>query len=253
MRRESSSNTSPDNSLDDVGYPPLFRYAEARKWRKLKSLLKKNKDMCSKRDRTGLSLFNVAIVSGAPLHILDAILNIDPSQAYTPDSFGATPLHVACLNGASPKGIEYLVRLRGDLVWAPDIDRRIPLHHAVECICRNDISFDDGIEVIRLLAAVDSSTIHTCDRNSHSPVDIVQIARTSNSNEEEQGRILDQLCEIMLEMSKLEYRRKKACWENKGFDRKCHNFDENEGTCTTVTNASTLHSGSLDLNDDLML
>ena len=220
LRVNSSSNTTSDIGLprraDDGFSPTLFSFAEKKKWRKLCRMLKRSKykNMCSNRDTTGLSLLNIAVFSDAPFHIIDAIIQIDPTQAYLPDCFGATPLHLACLNGASPSTIQKLVRMRSDLVKAKDRDHRVPLHHAVECVCRNEISFDDGREVIRILCEVDSSIIHNNDSNSHSPLDIVQIARTMEPETHDDSH-LQKLYTILCCISKNEYLRKKRDWEGR--------------------------------------
>jgi hypothetical protein len=176
-------------------------------------MLKKNKyqDVCSQRDRTGLSILSICVVSNAPRHILDKIIEIDPSQLHRPDSFGATPLHIACLNGANPDYIQYLVDRDSDLVSAKDIDRRVPLHHAVECICRNDITFNQGKAVIRILSDANCHMIHSNDRNSHSPLDIAQIARTMAPVKD--GCVLKKLYDFLSNISVNVYLHKKAMWE----------------------------------------
>ena len=212
----------------------LFTVAEKKKWRKLNRMLQKPKYqyLCLKRDSTGLSLLSIAVVSDVPSHIIDAILKVDPTQAYLPDAYGATPLHVACLNGSSPKTVQKLITMKNDLIYARDRDDRVPLHHAVECICRRDIPFNEGKEVIRLLCEVDSSTVHSTDKNSYSPLDIVQIARTLEIAGETDG-YLERVYEMLALISKHEYLRKKRIWEGQ-------EVNGNSTTTSTITSAQSL-------------
>jgi hypothetical protein len=202
--------------------PRLFEYVLRKKWKKLRGLLKKkngrHREMCKERDSTGLSLFGFAIASGAPQELLDTILKIDPSQSYSADHFGATPLHIACLNGAPPKAIKYLIKVsKGELVRARDIDSRVPLHHAVECFAREEISYNDAIECIQRLFDEDSTLINCTDRYFDSPVDISQIAlmRTQSKKTSES---LYMLYKFLRDLSIEEYKRKRTAWENAGFD-----------------------------------
>jgi len=213
------------------------------KWKKLCRLLKRKKgdyiEMCKARDSTGLSLFGFAIASGAPNDVLDTILEVDPTQSYSADCFGATPLHIACLNGAPPRAIKYLIKIRGGLVKAKDIDSRVPLHHAVECLARDEISFHDAIDCIQRLFDADSTLIHATDKFSDSPIDLVQIA-LMNIRKDTRYDALYKLYNFLTELSIKEHKRKKLLWESQGYDTA--EEKTTDGTAITARTSSDLSS-----------
>ena len=229
-----------DSSADQ---PHLFQYVVRMKWKKLCRLLKRKKgdyiEMCKARDSTGLSLFGFAIASGAPNDVLDTILKVDPTQSYSADCFGATPLHIACLNGAPPRAIKYLIKIRGGLVKAKDIDSRVPLHHAVECLARDEISFHDAIDCIQRLFDADSTLIHATDKFSDSPIDLVQIA-LMNIRKDTRYDALYKLYNFLTELSIKEHKRKKLLWESQGYDTA--EEKTTDGTAITARTSSDLSS-----------
>jgi len=233
----------------DGRYPCLFQYAGDQKWRKLRRLLKRRKfqRMCTQRDSTGLSLLGIAVVSGAPIDIIDLILAIDPSQCQSTDAFGATPLHVACLNGASPQAVTYLMKLSNDLVRAKDIDSRVPLHHTVECICRDEISYDEGLEVITILCNADCYMIHAVDKHSDTPVDIVQIARLTTRPGVNADRLY-KLYKFLRDISEKVFREKKLLWEEQGFEKEKKSLkissEKSMGTASTASMAASAASST---------
>lgn len=227
MKNDSSSDASKYCSDKNGDKPHLFEFVAQKKWKKLRKLLKKKKGdcsaMCKTRDSTGLSLFGFAILSGAPKDLLDTILAVDSTQSQSPDSYGATPLHIACLNGSSPQSVKYLIDISGgELVRARDVDERVPLHHAVECLARNEISFNDAKECIQRLLKVDSSLIHCNDKNSDTPIDIVQIARMNDHGKPSKNDPLQKLYKLLTDFSIMEYKRNKERWESQGFDKRKH-------------------------------
>jgi len=122
--------------------------------------------LCREVDTSNLTCLSLAVAYGAPLDILQLIHDTDPSLVSKKDMYGATALHVGCLNGASPEAIRFLIERRltmrnmmgnvmgnvmgedsgdcgdcgdcdvdFDLVTELDFDDRSPMHHAVECAC----------------------------------------------------------------------------------------------------------------------
>ena len=241
---EDGSSFHPSIVVDSsADHPHLFQYVVRRNWKKLCRLLKRKKgdyiESCKARDSTGLSLFCFAIASGAPNDVLDTILKIDPKQSHSADCFGATPLHIACLNGAPVRAIKYLIKIRGELVKAQDIDLRVPLHHAVECLVRDEISFHDGIECIQRLCDADSTLIHSTDKYSDSPIDLLQGAISlMNIRQNKRYDALYKLYNFLTELSIKEHKRKKLFWESQGYDTS--EKMTTDGTTNTTTTSSDL-------------
>jgi len=196
----------------------MFKYyIEGQHWAKLRKEVarKAGTNRCMERDESGLSLLGMAFGFEAPLDIIKAILEMDPTQADSRDNFGASPLHVACLNGASAEAVLYLLHKYQHLASLPDTDRRIPLHHAVECLCRNEIQFNEGIQIINALVEVYPDSIHASDKHMHSPIDIVQLVRNDARPETKDSNRLAQLYFVLKGISVRVYTLNKAKYEEK--------------------------------------
>ena len=214
----------------------MFKYIEGQKWKKLRKILARNagKEQRTERDESGLSLLGMALGFEAPLDIIKAILAMDPAQAGSRDFYGATPLHVACLNGASLEAVLYLLLTKKELASTLDKDRRIPLHHAVECLCRNEIDFDQGLEVINALLNAHPSSIHHSDKHRDSPIDLVQLARIDTESDSKDSKRLEKLYSILRDMGVEVYKTKKLRWEAIGYTHKLISTDHlSKGTSST--------------------
>jgi hypothetical protein len=195
----------------------LFEFAEKQRWSRIRRLLTKRRwtEICKETDETGLTLLGISIVFAAPLDIIELILSVDPNQFYTTDMYGATPLHMACLNGASPKAVQQLMQFGCD-VTNRDVDSRVPLHHTVECICLDGIDFDEGLQVIKLLCDADPTMVFARDKQSDTPIDIVQIARITATGTENNEKIrrFEALYIILRDININLYKQRKALWES---------------------------------------
>lgn len=227
----SESGMSGLFSLDTTsnGPPPvpvLFEFVQNHKWRKLKRALRKKKGarLCSERDSSGLYLLGIALGYGAPLDIIRLIVSVDPAQLNAVDNFGANALHIGCLNGAPFDIIKYVLRNgTGNLISDPDSDNRVPLHHAVECLCRNEIDFSEGVKVIVSLCEVSPTLIHHQDQRGDTPIDLVQIASQTIPSEGDTsyGQRLRWLYGFLREISIQVYKRRKSAWEEAGHEKVC--------------------------------
>mmetsp|Transcript_26982 Transcript_26982/g.39947 ORF Transcript_26982/g.39947 Transcript_26982/m.39947 type:complete len:331 (+) Transcript_26982:99-1091(+) len=239
----------------------MFKYIEGQKWVKLRKILARNagKEQRTERDESGLSLLGMALGFEAPLDVIKAILEMDPAQAGSRDFYGATPLHVACLNGASLEAVLYLLGTKKELASTPDKDRRIPLHHAVECLCRNEIDFDQGLEIVNALINAHSQSIHHSDKHRDSPIDLVQLARIDTEPDSTDAKRLEKLYSVLRDMSVKVYKTKKLRWEAVGYTHKLKSTDHlSKGTASTqgcsvasshVTNFTNRESvGGMDLS-----
>ncbi len=91
--------------------PEFFNLIKKSDWRKLRSLLHSPNGyyLCQQDDSTGLSCLAMAMVSQAPLDIVRTMIELDPGLPFRTDIYGATPLHLACLNGSSIEKMETLL------------------------------------------------------------------------------------------------------------------------------------------------
>jgi hypothetical protein len=219
MADSSSSSTSIFDQSNGTEVQPLaFRYIENQKWKKLRRMLKRSngKEMCRERDDSGLTLLGMSLGFDAPLDIMEQILTLDPSQITATDFFGASPLHVACLNAASIEAVEYLLKFSNNtLADSRDKDERVPLHHSVECLCRNEIDFIEGTRVIKKLMEAAPNSIHCSDRRNDSPLDLVQLARMEVRVDSKEFSRLSKLYFFLRGLSVEHYKIMRTIWEGK--------------------------------------
>ncbi len=211
-----------NSSIPQDGISPLFQLIHDCKWNKLRKTLKSAKaySLCQQRDCSNLTCLALALAFGAPPDIIESILKVDPSLASMSDNFGATALHVACLNGASIESINTLLDTNQsmDLVMGLDCDKRSALHHAVECACASAERKEDynSIEVIHRLCEIAPDLIHSQDKDGDCAIDLVQIMMCDAEAESEYYERLYQLHRFLRDISVKVYKKKKKVWESEG-------------------------------------
>lgn len=182
---------------------------------KLRRILKSKRgfDRCQERDETGLTLLGAALGYHAPLDIIELIITVDPNQLTAVDAFGANALHLACLNGAPSASVACILKKCDELASSRDKDDRVPLHHATECICRDEIEFVEGLKVIEVLCRHDPAMIHAQDRSDNSPLDIVHIVRNKDDLSELESKRLVKLSWFLRKISFRVHKNQKKKWE----------------------------------------
>jgi len=201
--------------------PMLFGLVQERKWRKLRKVLKDKKrgpDLCKQRDNSGLWLLGIALGYGAKLDIIQLIISVDPTQLYAVDNYGAHALHLACLNGASIEIVQFILEHNGSLVNQPDNDQRMALHHAIECLCRNEKELDEGFAIIQAMCTLDPTLVHCVDKLGDNPMDLVYLSLDGVGRQEEKYRRLRFIYEKIRHLSIEVYKIKKQAWEEIGYD-----------------------------------
>jgi hypothetical protein len=180
-----SSGTTLDVSNFSDQRPILFQYAEKEKWRKVRRALFRPRApiFVKERDSTGLTFLGLCVGLDAPIDILVRILSLHPQQAFEVDLFGASALHIACLNGASIQAVQLLTDACKGLVSTVDADDRLPIHHTADCLSRDEMDVNRCVDVMRLMLNIEPEIINARDKNGDTPVDLIQRARCEDNNE----------------------------------------------------------------------
>jgi len=201
--------------------------------------------MTSKSDASGLSALGLALGFHAPPELIQRLLVINPRLSMTYDTYGAIPLHLACLNGSSVEAINILLNHdEGTSAYVKDGNQRVPLHHAVEFACRprDDYGADDesmeeqfdmeDMQVIVSICNKAPGTVHAPDVHGDTPVDIVQIVKAGLKGGDESDKAYarcERIYQVLRETSVQVYRQSKVEWEK--HQKKTHVTDETD-LCT---------------------
>jgi len=269
-RSSSSANSSQRESTLPRKFQEMFRLMEKGRWEKAHKILKANRKNIPKTvDSSGLTPLAYALSFQAPEYIVREILEADPESPGKVDSFNATPLHLACLNGTTSE----IVRLifdqdNGESAKAVDHGNYSVLHHAVEYIClliekRHKRSQDacsesieseheDYLEIIKLLCSKAPQTVHCRTKDDgDTPLDIPYIImlRQTYINPQMQERLLE-VYQLLKRVSISVYRQRKKAWE--GAKRDSNVAEDCGGSIPSMvsSNASSAASQSLSLFKD---
>ncbi len=174
----------------------------------------------------GISSLSLAFGHNAPLDIIEKMLDEDPTLALQTDFLGATPLHVACLNGSDLPSVKLLVDRYPSLVTVRDKDSRIPLHHAVEYVCRleraGDSTVTKAVEVIKELLVLCPDTVLLPDKLGDSPLDLAHVVmmETDTSFEDDESTFsrAEFTYKLLKKVSIDVYLKWKRQWEEEGYD-----------------------------------
>lgn len=227
-RADNTKNSNPKKSHRSTNTSFLMKI-EKQQWTHIRKRLqsKKGHKLVKATGCYGITILALALGHNAPLDIIETIIKLDSTQALSKDVLGASPLHIACLNGAHIESIELLVKKYPHLVSDRDADLRTPLHHAVEFICRLErpVDFDRGaiFEVIQLLIDIAPEVIHWTDKDGDSPLDLTHVVmmETDSSSFTEDESIfsrVESLHRVLKQFSIKVYLNKKKKWEEEGFD-----------------------------------
>lgn len=210
-----SSGTTLDYSNFSDQRPILFQYAEKEKWRKIRRALFRPRAavFVQERDSTGLTFLGLCVGLDAPIDILVRILAIHPEQAFEVDLFGASALHIACLNGATVQAVQLLTDVCKGLVSTVDADDRLPIHHTADCLSRDEMDVNRCVDVMRLMLNIEPEIINARDKNGDTPVDLIQRARCEETNSEEIDYNLKRVYCFLRDTYVQLWRIKKLHWE----------------------------------------
>lgn len=142
----------------------LVKLIFVQKWKRVRQYLITKAGITEARASScsrGITILSLAVNYDAPVDIVHEILKIEPLHSLEVDSYGMLPLHVACINGASPEIIKLLLdHDQGACTEAIDTMRRAPLHYAVQYICQPTellSSFRDGSTIKSFASSLSNS------------------------------------------------------------------------------------------------
>jgi hypothetical protein len=222
-------------SSKSAGLPYVFQLIERKEWTNLRRLLNgdRGQELCQQIDGSGLTCLALALGCEAPIDIIKAMVEIDPSLPGRCDKYGASAIHIGCLNGSSIDSLSYLLSQNRELARQVDADNRCALHHVVEFACCNisgkryDIcdgvgtrkKHDDfSLELLRKVFETAPEMIHALDDFGGTPIDLIQLVKIGiESTDSEEYKRHDRLYQLLKELSVTEYRAKKQLWEMESF------------------------------------
>lgn len=209
----------------------MFKLVESGDWDEFRRQLmsRRGKKISNLHDETGLPILSLALGNRAPKDVVELIITLNPKSVFSKDKFGAMPLHIGCLNGISPEMVHKIIEIDGGLsVRTADGDRRTPLHHAVEYACILplnicdssilSIAFEQSMLTIEALVGSSPETVLALNVNNETPLDIPQLVKLKRNTETDSQ--LDEVYNLLKETSIELYKKIKAYWESKGFDKK---------------------------------
>lgn len=245
---EKIKSSQKSSKVEMKDKPKHFELIVKQRWRKLSHFLnsRKGNELIRERDGSNLNCLSLSLGYQAPIEIIEKMIQMDPQLALEKDSFGATSLHVACLNGTPVNLVNVLLQHHHDLAYEVDLDHRGPLHHAVEYACEREVSHHDDythdtyIDVIHTVCKAAPEMLYCCDNMGETPIDAVQVMKAKCK---ESGPRYEKLQLIYLELTDQSiqlYRENKRRWELEGYMTKLCLEQSMEPSVPSV--ASTLKS-----------
>jgi ankyrin repeat protein len=229
--------------------PYLFSLITHQKWKSLSKSLKSSKaaKLCAERDDSNLTCLAMALGYQAPVEIIQAIIDVDRSLLSERDMFGATSIHVACLNGTRCELINTLIRNEPSLTRERDYDQRAPLHHAVEYACQSGDSNKSYIDVVRTICQAAPEMVHYKDKAGETPIDLVQFTKAKYEESHQDYARLHSIYLILRDVSIKVYKANKIRWELEGHMQHLGITQETKvsGTSTSISQSTGSRSYSI--------
>lgn len=223
MSTTESNNDTTDkdaaSSSSSEHFPYLFELIQQKKWRKLRKEIAnpQGKALVEERDSSNLTCLALALAQAAPLKVVEDMYYVDPTLLDAVDEYGATALHVGCLNGVSLESIQFILSKKPELVTVLDFDNRSALHHSVEFICNDGKINDPGnIEILTILCDAAPEMINVQDNDGGTPIDLVQVLKIKSKVDTEHYQHLDSIYIFLRGVSVKVYKENKRFWEEEG-------------------------------------
>ena len=226
----------------------IFTLIEEQNWKKLRRHLNSARAArsCKARVDSNLTCLGMALGYQAPVDIIENIIKKDNTLLTERDVYGATALHVACLNGTRCDLIEVLLQYCPSLAQTLDYDMRAPLHHSIEFACQSEMAEEQYLKTVLLLCNNAPGMVHCNDHMGETPIDLVQYTKSKLSPLSPEHKRLDKLYNILKELSIKIYLELKRGWELEGhFKNSCNLKSQQDQSQSIPSRSSTIESGSL--------
>lgn len=198
-------------------FPDTFKYVQEKKWSTIRKLIHRRSDLILTRSSLNLTFLSYCIAHEAPLDLLLLIHKQDPGQILEFDVFGCNVCHIACINSVSPKIMKWIISRNSDLVSSTDVDKRLPIHHLAEAICRDEIQAKRTIKVMDAMIKVNPELLFSVDVRGNTVIDQLQldIMRFSKHQEKYKTRLrnLKQVCAFLRQKCIESWLIRKEAWE----------------------------------------
>mmetsp|Transcript_1481 Transcript_1481/g.1958 ORF Transcript_1481/g.1958 Transcript_1481/m.1958 type:complete len:334 (-) Transcript_1481:2025-3026(-) len=227
-----SSNPSHNSSEHTSSYseeelPYIFQLIEDQQWKELRKCLRSEKgyELCQERDSSKLNCLSMALGCNAPLFIVEEMVETDVTLATAKDNYGATAIHVACLNGAQVELINYLLcYYEDDIAKDLDYDGRSALHHAVENFLTAAAEDEEeqqhetasSMSLLQRLCEAAPEMVYVQDQGKTTPIDMVQVAKVQTIVESKLYKRLDTIYNLLKYTGIQVYMDNKKRWEEEG-------------------------------------
>jgi ankyrin repeat protein len=208
----------------DLQLKRAIRLVIGRAWDPIRSILDSPMGLhfCLAKDETDLSILGLALGRRAPFDIVQKMLSIYPDAVFTRDMFGASVLHIACLNGTTSEIIEAVLSINKEMIYWTDTDHRIPLHHAVEFACGpyNATNEHIGFGVVQYLCNFSPESVHFSTYCNDTPIDVVQMMKSNFPDETSaEFQRIERVYHLLTSYSISVYLNMKRGWEEAGHNK----------------------------------
>lgn len=152
----------------------MWQMAENQQWDGIRERLQKSSSLSevSKVDFSGLTLFGVCIMHHAPLDIVRQMADLSPSVLPPGDLAANSPLHLACEFGAPIEVVEIVLEKFPSAAVLLDHKGQTPLHHAVTALCEKAVKGEPwSIEVVVTVYNAAPKCADVVDKRSLKPLD----------------------------------------------------------------------------------
>lgn len=234
MLMNRNKNKKQPYSLCPGRFKSFKKLVEFKEWDKIRKIFSQSttraSSFCSEVYEAELTSLGLAICQNAPTDIIESMIKIDPSLISGRDVFGLNVLHLGCLNGASLRIVELILRNHGYLVKEVDGDGRSPLHHATEyatyCALEDVEDHFYYIEVVEAVCHFAPGMTIIPDKHGVTPIDMVQDMKIKTEIESMEYDRLEIIYVILKTASIKHYQANQVRWIDQRIQRESGLYDD---------------------------
>ncbi|XRB14169.1 hypothetical protein RI054_07g40080 [Pseudoscourfieldia marina] len=160
--REPGHDDGQGGNHDSNSDVTLHEYISEKNWNNVLHLLQTQPNLVSRKGDSGALPIHLAAGNGAPLDIIDKLLDVYPDGATVKNNYGSLPLHRAAASGATLEVVARLIEAFPDGVKETTNGWSLPLHFAVTCRA--------PVNVVKRLLDSYPDAVRQKDRSGNLPV-----------------------------------------------------------------------------------